>query len=69
MYVCICHGVTDRAIREAAAAGARELGDLAVMTGLGTGCGSCTDIAASLLVEVRRERSFPLPVFAIPIAA
>jgi bacterioferritin-associated ferredoxin len=69
MYVCICHGVTDRAIREAAAAGARELGDLAMMTGCGTGCGSCTDLAASLLVEARRERAFPLQVFAVPLAA
>jgi bacterioferritin-associated ferredoxin len=69
MYVCICHGVTDRAIREAAAAGARELGDLAMMTGCGTGCGSCTDLAATLLVEARRERAFPIRILEVAIAA
>jgi bacterioferritin-associated ferredoxin len=62
MYVCLCHGVTDREIREAAAAGARELGDLAAMTGCTTGCGSCGDLAEALLAQAREERSLPLNV-------
>jgi bacterioferritin-associated ferredoxin len=67
MYVCVCHGVTDRAIREAAEAGARELGDLAAMTGCGTGCGSCTEMARTLLAEARDAQRFPLRL--LPMAA
>ena len=71
MYVCVCHGVTDREIREAAVAGARGLDDLAAMTGVGTGCGTCADLAQSLLLEARRERALPLPILdaRLPIAA
>lgn len=64
MYVCICNGITDRAIREAAAAGARDLADLTAMTGCAGGCGSCAEMAMQLLTESSRERAFPLPVFA-----
>jgi bacterioferritin-associated ferredoxin len=67
MYVCVCHGVTERAIREAVGAGARELGDLAAMTGCTTGCGSCAELAQAVLGDARRERAFPLPL--IPLAA
>ncbi len=68
MYVCLCHGVTDRAIREAAEAGAQTLGDLAAMTGCSTGCGSCSELASSLLDEAR-ARSMPFPLQVLPIAA
>lgn len=67
MYVCLCHGVTDRAIREAVSAGARELGDLAAMTGCTTGCGSCSELAQELLSAARRERTLPLRL--VPLAA
>ena len=67
MYVCLCYGVTDRAIREAAAAGARDLGDLSAMTGCSTGCGSCADLATSILDEARGAMPFPLQV--LPLAA
>jgi bacterioferritin-associated ferredoxin len=71
MYVCLCHGVTDREIREAAAAGAREMVDLAAMTGCGTGCGSCGELAQTLLQEARRERNqaSPLPLPMLQAAA
>jgi bacterioferritin-associated ferredoxin len=62
MYVCICNGITDRTIREAAAAGARELADLTAMTGCASVCGSCGDLATQLLREAHRERAFPLPL-------
>ncbi|MCB1560008.1 MAG: (2Fe-2S)-binding protein [Xanthomonadales bacterium] len=60
MYVCVCHGVTDRAIREAAASGVRDVAGLAIETGLGTGCGSCTDLAQELLDA--EQPCFTLPV-------
>ena len=41
VYVCICNGITDRQIREVAAAGCRSVAELTMRTGAGAGCGSC----------------------------
>jgi bacterioferritin-associated ferredoxin len=49
MYVCICHGITDRAIREAADRGVDSLDQLACETGIGTCCGSCRELAVRIL--------------------
>jgi bacterioferritin-associated ferredoxin len=59
MYVCVCHGVTDRDIRRAAADGVREVHELTMRLGLGSGCGSCRDEAAAVLADAR---ALPLPV-------
>ncbi|KAA2284332.1 (2Fe-2S)-binding protein [Arenimonas fontis] len=64
MYVCICHGVTDQDIREAAGAGCASVSELAMRTGLGTGCGTCGELAGALLAEARGRNEFPLPVLA-----
>ena len=53
MFVCVCHGVTDRDIRRAAADGVRDVHELTMRLGLGSSCGSCREEAASLLVEAR----------------
>jgi bacterioferritin-associated ferredoxin len=61
MYVCICNGITDHAIRDAAARGVSSLEELTMRTGLGSGCGSCAGIAQEILDEARpRVREFPL---------
>lgn len=52
MYVCVCNAVTDRAVREAAAAGVRCLGELTMRTGCAGTCGACADLAEQLLQEV-----------------
>jgi len=63
MYVCICNGVTDRDIRQAADAGCRSLAELTMRTGCGATCGTCLDMAAQLLQETRDAREqIPLPV-------
>ena len=62
MYVCICNGVTDREIREVAAAGCRTLAELTMRTGCGATCGSCLGVAAQLLEEVHSTLELPLPV-------
>ena len=49
MYVCVCHGVTDRAIRQAAQAGACSLTELAQTLRVATCCGKCADLAQTLL--------------------
>jgi bacterioferritin-associated ferredoxin len=54
MYVCICNGVTDRDIRQAAEAGCRSLAELTMRTGCGATCGTCLDTAASILEASQR---------------
>jgi bacterioferritin-associated ferredoxin len=51
MYVCICHAVTERAIRQAADRGVATLDQLACETGAGTCCGSCRELAVQILDE------------------
>jgi bacterioferritin-associated ferredoxin len=63
MYVCICNGVTDRDIRQAAEAGCKTVAELTMRTGAGASCGSCLDMAAELLASARpRDVAFELPV-------
>ena len=65
MYVCICHGVTDQDIRQAADAGCASVTELTMRTGLGSGCGTCGEMAAEVLAEARAVRALPLKVFAV----
>jgi bacterioferritin-associated ferredoxin len=59
MYVCICHAVTEREVREAAAAGVRTLTELTFRTGCAGGCGSCARHAENVLQESRASRPQP----------
>lgn len=65
MYVCLCHGVTDSDIRRAAEAGCASVSELTMRTGLGSGCGSCGEMAAGILSEARASQAFPVPVLAV----
>ena len=60
MYVCVCHGVTDRDIRRAAAEGVREVHELTMRLGLGSGCGSCRDEAAAVLAAETQVLALPI---------
>lgn len=51
MYICICNGITDRAIRECAQKGACSIGELECSLGVGVSCGRCRDAAAEILEE------------------
>lgn len=62
MYVCICNGVTDRQVREAADAGCASITELTMRTGVGANCGSCLGAAETILAEARTLRELPLPV-------
>lgn len=55
MYVCVCNGVTEREIRQAAAAGCSGMTELTMRTGCGAACGSCVSTACALLDDVGRE--------------
>ncbi|GAB3380686.1 (2Fe-2S)-binding protein [Lysobacter fragariae] len=60
MYVCICNGVTERDIRQAAEAGCRSVPELTMRTGAGANCGSCLDMAAELLNQARATIELPV---------
>jgi bacterioferritin-associated ferredoxin len=51
MYICICHAVTDSAIREAVNDGVRGFSQLSFETGCGTQCGSCVPQARQIMDE------------------
>ncbi len=55
MYVCSCHGVTEKDIQNAAKAGANSLQDVKQMTGASTGCGSCADVALDVLMAAKQR--------------
>ncbi len=70
MYVCVCNGVTDHQIREAASNGCRSMAELTMRTGCGANCGSCLGMASELLDEHREaQRASPLPLPMLPHAA
>ena len=69
MYVCICIGVTDHQIREAALAGCETVAELTMRTGCGSNCGSCLGMAAELLEQAKSQRALPLPVLELSRAA
>jgi bacterioferritin-associated ferredoxin len=48
MYVCLCAGITDKQIEQAARSGARTVEALGAELGVGTVCGCCRDAAACI---------------------
>lgn len=51
MYICICKGVTDRAIREAVCQGACRMRDLKACLGVSAQCGKCAGHAKAVLEQ------------------
>ena len=52
MYICLCHGITDKQIRACVVeCGARTLCDLSGQLGVATQCGGCADSACEVIVE------------------
>ena len=51
MYICICNGITDRAIRKCAESGGCSMHDLECNLGVGVTCGRCREAAAEILQE------------------
>ena len=64
MYVCICNGVTEQQVRDAADMGCDSVAELTMRTGVGANCGSCLGLAAEILDELRTRRELVLPVLA-----
>ncbi|MAA65158.1 MAG: (2Fe-2S)-binding protein [Alteromonadaceae bacterium] len=51
MYVCLCQGVTDTQIRQAAEEGCRSMRQLGKEMGVGRQCGRCASTAREILRE------------------
>ncbi|MEO8204510.1 MAG: (2Fe-2S)-binding protein [Betaproteobacteria bacterium] len=65
MYICICNGITDRAIRDCAkTAVGCSLRDLECSLGVGASCGRCRDAAAEILAESQSQVARPAEVHA-----
>ncbi len=54
MYVCVCQGVTERQIHQAARDGARTLKDLRHDLGVTSECGRCASCARDCLRDACR---------------
>jgi bacterioferritin-associated ferredoxin len=59
MYVCVCHAVTDRQIRECVDRGARSLFEVQCRLPVGGCCGSCQDTAKKVVDEHLMARARP----------
>jgi bacterioferritin-associated ferredoxin len=51
MYVCVCHAITDRQIREVVDRGADSLGAVQACLPVASCCGSCEKSACELIEE------------------
>lgn len=51
MYICICHGVTDKKIVQTIEGGATSMRELSRELGVGTQCGKCTNCTKKILNE------------------
>ncbi len=62
MYICICKGVTDSAIREAVIQGADRMRDLKACLGVAGQCGLCACHTKEVLDQTRMEQSQAEPL-------
>ena len=49
MIVCVCHNVSDKAIRGALDAGAKSMEDIRLQLNVGSCCGKCREFASTLV--------------------
>ncbi len=55
MYVCICHAITDKQIRDEVYQGAKCLKSLQKNLPVGSGCGTCVCFAKEVIHETLCE--------------
>jgi bacterioferritin-associated ferredoxin len=51
MYVCVCHGISEKRLDQAIRDGARSFEQLQSCTGVATCCGACEPCARQMLDE------------------
>jgi bacterioferritin-associated ferredoxin len=58
MYVCLCHGITDKAIKQAVYEdGVGNMRELKQRFGVGSQCGTCIQLAQSIIDETIIDES------------
>jgi bacterioferritin-associated ferredoxin len=57
VYICVCKGVTDTAIREAVRKGAGRMRDLKTHLGVSEQCGLCACHAKEVLEQALMQKS------------
>jgi bacterioferritin-associated ferredoxin len=57
MYVCVCHGISEKRLSEAVEQGACSFEQLQSCTGVATCCGACEPCARQVLVETLDSKS------------
>lgn len=57
MYVCICHGITDRQIRDTLDGGAASLTEVQMQVPVGGCCGRCVPAAQELIQEHQAQQT------------
>jgi bacterioferritin-associated ferredoxin len=57
MFVCLCHGIRDRELRDAVDGGADTFEALQARTGVSTCCRTCEPTAREVLDEALASRS------------
>lgn len=57
MYICICRGITDAAIREAVHQGADRMRDLKAWLGVSEQCGICACHAKEVLEQALTQKT------------
>lgn len=55
MYVCLCHAVTDRQIKQAVSEGVNTLRQVQLCLRVGTNCGKCIPAAREVIDAARFE--------------
>lgn len=69
MYVCICHAVTEKQVRDAAGSGVTDLWGLQAELGVASSCGQCRETASEILRETKAAQKPAEPVRYRPSAA
>ena len=59
MYVCLCHAVTDRQIKQAVREGVCSLRQVQLCLRVGTNCGKCIAAARDVIEATQREFDTP----------
>ena len=61
MYVCVCHGISEKRLDQAISEGARSFEQLQHCTGVATCCGACEPCARELLDQRTLASCQPTP--------
>jgi bacterioferritin-associated ferredoxin len=62
MYVCICHAVTEKHIKQAVNSGLDSMREVRNCLGVGSQCGKCVCHAKDVIAQFQQELRLPVKV-------